>query len=161
MVDNHRICWLFIVYDSEKNPLRCLIPLALRDQALLDAMLALAARHSANDEQSLVNGMGGSPASTADWDALRFKYHAIQGLLRSIQTTHSYQDATVATVFLLVFLDLLESGCDRWNYHLEGAKTLMALSSSHDSGFTVERVRKFIIKQIHLYVTLHPEGSTV
>ena len=37
----------------------------------------------------------------------------------------------------------------------------MALTPSHGPGRTVERVRKFIIKQIHLYVFFHPENSTV
>jgi hypothetical protein len=57
----------------------------------------------------------------------------------------------VATVFLLVFLDLLESGCDQWNYHLEGAKSLLALTPTEDPGRTVQRLRQFITKQIHLY----------
>lgn len=86
-----------------------------------------------------------------DREALRFKFRAIQGLARSVNAGSPNRDSTVASVFLLVFLDLLESGCDRWNYHLEGAKTLMALTPAHDPGRTVERVRKFIIKQTHLY----------
>ena len=97
MADNHRICWLFIVYVSESNPFRRLIPLALSDPVLLDAILALAARHRANDEQSVVNGTPGSPVSTIDREALQFKYRALRGLSRSIRTQDSYQDATVAS----------------------------------------------------------------
>ncbi|KAL4930333.1 Zn(II)2Cys6 transcription factor [Aspergillus undulatus] len=153
---NQRICQLFIVYDSQNNPFRSLIPLAFGDKVLLDAMLALAARHRANFEQpfSTSSAEPMSMATNRDKEALRFKYRAIQGLAHSINTQHPYKDGTVASVFLLVFLDLLESGCDRWNYHLEGAKNLMALKPSHDPGRTIEKVRKFIIKQIHLIEAL-------
>ncbi|KAL4767551.1 fungal-specific transcription factor domain-containing protein [Aspergillus nidulans var. acristatus] len=153
---NDRICQVFIVYDSENNPFRSLISLALSDSVLLDAMLALAARHRANSEQPFsANRADVSTISTdTDREALQFKYRAIQGLSRSVSTQHSYQVATVATVFLLVFLDLLESGCDQWNYHLEGAKTLMTLTPSSDPGRTIERIRKFIVKQIHLIESL-------
>ncbi|RDW87047.1 Zn(II)2Cys6 transcription factor [Aspergillus mulundensis] len=153
---NDRICQLFIVYDSVNNPFRSLIPLALNDSVLLDAVLALAARHRANFEQPFSttsnNALTISPA--ADREALRFKYRAIQGLSTSLGAGNSYRDTTVASVFLLVFLDLLESGCDRWNYHLEGAKTLMALTPNQDPGRTVERIRRFIIKQLHLIEAL-------
>ncbi|KAL4919014.1 fungal-specific transcription factor domain-containing protein [Aspergillus aurantiobrunneus] len=153
---NDRICQLFIVYDSENNPFRSLIPLALSDSVLLDAVIALAARHRANLEQPFsTTGEDNTTTSVdAPREALRFKYRAIQGLSQSVNSKPPYRDATVASVFLLVFLDLLESGCDRWNYHLEGAKSLMALTPAHDPGRTVERVRRFIIKQIHLIEAL-------
>ncbi len=92
-----------------------------------------------------------------DREALRFKFRAIQGLARSVNAGTPNRDSTVASVFLLVFLDLLESVFDRWNYHLEGAKTLMALTPAHDPGRTVERIRKFIIKQTHLYDPPSPD----
>ncbi|KAL2829417.1 fungal-specific transcription factor domain-containing protein [Aspergillus cavernicola] len=153
---NDRICELFIVYDSQNNPFRSLISLALSDTVLLKAVLALAARHRTNFEQPFsTNGTVAYPISVnTEKDALHFKYHAIQGLSHSLNGGNSYQDATVASVFLLVFLDLIESGCDRWNYHLEGAKSLMALTPSHNPGHTLQRIRKFIVKQIHLIEAL-------
>ncbi|KAL4969826.1 Zn(II)2Cys6 transcription factor [Aspergillus stella-maris] len=153
---NNQICQLFIVYDSENNPFRNLISIALGDTILLNAVLALAARHRANQQQpfSTKAQVSVSASTHIDQEALRFKYRAIQGLSKSINAQHSYQDETVASVFLLVFLDLLESGCDQWNHHLEGAKSLMTLRPSHDPGRTVERVRKFIMKQIHLIEAL-------
>ncbi|KAL4786479.1 fungal-specific transcription factor domain-containing protein [Aspergillus varians] len=153
---NDRICQLFIVYDSENNPFRSLIPLALADPILLEAVLALASRHRANFEQPFSTNAGAIPSASVDTDpeALRYKYRAIQGLSHSVNAKLPYHDSTVASVFLLVFLDLLESGCDRWNYHLEGAKTLMALKPSNDPGRTMEKVRNFIMKQIHLIEAL-------
>ncbi|KAL2839110.1 fungal-specific transcription factor domain-containing protein [Aspergillus pseudoustus] len=153
---NDRICQLFIVYDSQNNPFRNLIPLALSDNVLLDALLGLAARHRANfDHPFLINGTQETLASAEPHhEALRFKHRAIQGLTKALQGREAYRDTTVATVFLLVFLDLLESGCDQWNYHLEGAKSLMAIIPSEDPGRTVQRIRQFITKQIHLIEAL-------
>lgn len=69
------------------------------------------------------------------------------------------QDTTVASIFLLIFLDLIESGSDGWNFHLEGAKKLISSTypkSDHQNGInqgpgeTVQDIREFITKQIHL-----------
>lgn len=59
----------------------------------------------------------------------------------------------MASIFLLVFLDLLESGSDQWNVHLEGAKSLLAFNSplNDNPGQTVQEIRDFIAKQIYLY----------
>ncbi|KAL2812213.1 fungal-specific transcription factor domain-containing protein [Aspergillus granulosus] len=153
---NDRICELFIVYDSHTNPFRNLIPLALSDTVLLDALLGLAARHRANfDHPFSTSGTEELPTSAeTHHDALHFKHRAIQGLAQALNGQKAYRDTTVATIFLLVFLDLLESGCDQWNYHLEGAKSLMALTPSEDPGHTIQRIRQFITKQIHLIEAL-------
>ncbi|KZF25138.1 C6 transcription factor (Acr-2) [Xylona heveae TC161] len=154
---NDRICKVFIVYDSEKNPFRSLIPLGLNEPVLLETILALAARHLANAGH-LFSDLGERmlPESVnAHCEALHFKHRAIQGLASTLRNPALYQkDATIASVFLLVFLDLLESGCDRWNYHLEGAKRLMTLMKPHDPGRTIEGIRHFITNQIHLIESL-------
>lgn len=63
----------------------------------------------------------------------------------------------MASIFLLIFLDLLESGSDRWNVHIEGAKSLIALldqpmGPGDYPGQTVQELRNFIAKQIYQYV---------
>lgn len=77
----------------------------------------------------------------------------------------SKQDTTVASIFLLVFLDLLESGSDGWNFHLEGAKNLIASTYpqsdseagiNHGPGQTVQEIRAFITKQIKVSVYQRP-----
>ncbi|KAL2836795.1 fungal-specific transcription factor domain-containing protein [Aspergillus pseudodeflectus] len=153
---NDRICELFIVYDSQSNPFRNLIPLALSDPVLLDALLGLAARHRANFDHPFSTSTTQDMPAFAEphHEALRFKHRAIQGLAQALNGQKGYRDATVATVFLLVFLDLLESGCDQWNYHLEGAKSLLALTPIEDPGRTIQRLRQFITKQIHLIEAL-------
>lgn len=73
----------------------------------------------------------------------------------------SKKDTTVASIFLLIFLDLLESGSDGWNFHLEGLKNLIASVYTQSEsqavvnqgpGQTVQEIRGFITKQTHLYV---------
>ncbi|EAW13231.1 Zn(II)2Cys6 transcription factor [Aspergillus clavatus NRRL 1] len=137
-----------------------LISLALKDPLLLQAALALAARHRANEGQSFDGAQALLPwMGNAQQDALVFKHKAIQGLSQVVgDAASSRSDTTVATIFLLIFLDLLESGNDRWNIHLGGAKTLMSLSKSlsqvSDPGRTVQEIRSFITKQIYLIETL-------
>ncbi|KAF7183562.1 hypothetical protein CNMCM7691_003841 [Aspergillus felis] len=157
---NDRICKLFIVYDSNHNPFRNLISLAVKDPLLLSAVLALAARHRANEGQTF-NGVEAPVPwmDNAQQDALVFKHQAIQGLSQIIGDPGSCRtDSTVASIFLLIFLDLVESGNDRWNVHLEGAKALLSLSKSlsqvNDPGWTVQKIRSFITKQIYLIETL-------
>ncbi|KAJ5798766.1 uncharacterized protein N7503_006271 [Penicillium pulvis] len=162
---NERICKLFIVYDSDKNPLRSLIALGLKDPVLLKALLALAARHHFNTGQSF--DQAETPTEprlvNANRDALFFKHQAIEALSHSLSDNQNYmQDTTMASIFLLIFLDLIESGSDGWNIHLEGVKKLIAsyLPSESQAGVnqgpgeTVQEIRGFIAKQIHLIETL-------
>ncbi|GLA05519.1 hypothetical protein AnigIFM60653_006011 [Aspergillus niger] len=161
---NESICGLFIVYDSDRNPLRALMSLALLDHTLLKSVLALAARHRVNRHCSFhdLTIKASSDQMIANADALRFKYQAIQGIAQALgDATSRNKDTTVASIFLLVFLDLLESGSDRWNVHLEGAKRLMEPStpdsqavSRHDSGQTIEDLRNFLASQIYSIETL-------
>ncbi|PWY93406.1 hypothetical protein BO94DRAFT_614476 [Aspergillus sclerotioniger CBS 115572] len=161
---NDRICKLFIVYDSEKNPFRALISLSLLDRTLLKSVLALAARHRVNRDCSFHDLTIQPPPgpANAQLDALRFKYQAIQGISKDLgDSTSGKKDTTVASIFLLIFLDLLESGSDRWNVHLEGAKRLMDFNlpepragSRHDPGQTVQEIRNFLASQIYSIETL-------
>jgi hypothetical protein len=155
------------MYDSNRNPLRNLIPAALGHPVLLMSILALSARHKANaartcyqSESAIHSGLGLQDAS---YNALHFKYNAIQGLSRALGTARpSQKDIIVASAFLLIFLDLLESGSDKWNFHLEGIKSLIAqipasqaprTMTSQDMGTTVQGLRDFILRQIYLIDT--------
>lgn len=77
----------------------------------------------------------------------------------------------MATILLLIFLDLLESGIDGWDYHLQGAKGLVNLyqslvaprasGQSEDSGETAQELRRFIDRQFSLYVVSPAVGYSV
>ncbi|OQD78512.1 hypothetical protein PENDEC_c001G00818 [Penicillium decumbens] len=164
--DNERICKLFIVYDSDKNPFRSLIALGMKDLVLLKALLAMAARHHVNAGQPFhqLGNLTSPRLISANRDALLFKHQAMEALSHSLRDRNlANQDTTVASVFLLIFLDLLESGSDGWNFHLEGAKSLIASIYKHSEdqavinqgpGETVRGIRDFIMKQIYLIETL-------
>lgn len=135
-----------------------------QDPVLMKALLALAARHHVNTghsfHQTELPASSSLQLANANQDALSFKHQAMEALSNSLRDTQlSKKDTTVASIFLLIFLDLLESGSDGWNFHLQGAKNLIASTfSNSDSeasadqgpGQTIEEIRGFIIKQIYL-----------
>lgn len=140
-----------------------MIPLALQDSVLINAVLTLAARHHANTGYSFHQREAGlilPVPRNAYRQALSYKHKAIQGLTSSVEHATSIKhDTTLASIFLLIFLDLLESGSDRWNIHLEGAKSLITYNKSlldftncmaHGPGQTVQEIRDFINSQIYL-----------
>ncbi|OQE45851.1 hypothetical protein PENCOP_c001G09005 [Penicillium coprophilum] len=163
---NERICKLFIVYDSDRNPFRSLISFGLKDPVLQKGILALAARHRANTGQSFhqLQAPTSDGLINANRDALLFKHQAMEALSRVLgDETIVKSDTTVASIFLLIFLDLLEFGSDGWNFHLEGAKGLIALHRplleaqagvNNGPGQTVQEIWGFISNQIHLIETL-------
>lgn len=129
------------------------------------AILALAARHHANTGRSFYQSGATETnlrSTNAHRDALFYKHQAIQRLSCAVNdATSCRQDTTLASIFLLIFLDLLESGSDRWNLHLEGAKSLIAFNqpllgsptgTTQDPGRTVHEIRNFITSQIYLCV---------
>lgn len=130
----------------------------------MKALLALAARHHVNKGQSFHEPVSPTSAQlvTADRHALAFKHQAMEALSKSLADPKlSNQDTTVASIFLLVFLDLLESGSDGWNFHLEGAKNLIASTYPQSGcqagvnqgpGQTLQEIRAFITKQIKVSV---------
>jgi hypothetical protein len=140
---------------------------------LQKAILALAARHHANAGQPFnrVKSLTSSGPVNADRDALLFKHQAMEALSRVIGAGDTLKnDTTVASIFLLIFLDLLESGSDGWNFHLEGAKSLITshqllLKSqagvNNGPGQTLQEIWGFISKQIHLCVIVNLVTQTL
>lgn len=136
-----------------------------QDPVLMKALLALAARHHVNTghsfHQTELPASSSLQLSNANQDALLFKHQAMEALSYSLRDTESFKkETTVASIFLLIFLDLLESGSDGWNFHLQGAKNLIASTFFHSDsnlelGQTIEEIRGFIIKQIDLWVFPH------
>lgn len=160
-VDDKRVCKLYILYDSDSNPFRKLLPYALEDVALQKSIVALAARHFANTGYSFdrVEANSSHRYERAELSALQFKKQSIDALSRSLSRTESCnKDATLASILLLIFLDLLESGIDGWSLHIQGAKVihqLLAQLGSHgntevDRGDTATEMRQFITRQLFL-----------
>lgn len=131
------------------------------------SIVAVAARHFANSARSFNQTDDASSPRfvNANVDALHFKKRAIKALSSSLSHPEpSQKDAIMATILLLIFLDILESGIDGWKYHLHGAEGLVKISQSmlepgasghitSDSGGTVEETRRFVARQFALYAS--------
>ncbi|UKZ71123.1 uncharacterized protein TrAtP1_012086 [Trichoderma atroviride] len=160
-----RVCKLYILYDSDSNPFRKLLPYALEDVALQKSIVALAARHFANTGYSFdrIEANSSHRYEKAELSALQFKKQSIDALSRSLSHTESCKkDATLASILLLIFLDLLESGIDGWSLHIQGAKVIHQLlaelgsngDTKVDHGQTATEIRQFITRQLFLIETL-------
>lgn len=92
-----------------------------------------------------------------NYTALLFKHQAIEELSFSLQNPHqSDVNITLASIFLLIILDLYESGNDSWETHLEAAKTFIASNRAlldtkrANSDKMVTGVMEYIIIQIYM-----------
>lgn len=128
------------------------------------SIVALAARHFANTGYSFdrIEANSSHQYEKAELSALQFKKQSIDALSRSLSYTQSCnKDATLASILLLIFLDLLESGIDGWSLHIQGAKVihqlLADLGSNRDTridrGETATEIRHFITRQLFLYAS--------
>ncbi|GAM39336.1 hypothetical protein TCE0_034r10805 [Talaromyces pinophilus] len=131
------------LYDAVKNPYRDLIPYINGSSVLADSLAAIGAIQFAyksdNHGQLLIDAAAGDEASFKagltlmkphDTQAyehfLRLKQRALHQL--SADVSHPLtriDDRTVAAMFVLILLDVIESGNTSWMYHLEGAKNIL------------------------------------
>ncbi|CAG8269047.1 unnamed protein product [Penicillium olsonii] len=171
--DCKRICKLYILYDSDRNPFRNLLAYTEENSPLQKSILALAARHFANTGHSF-NQISTDLHPRFDQghlDALLFKKQAIEGLSSSLSRIDMHEkDSLTAAILLLIFLDILESGIDGWKSHLRGVKSLVGLywtlkspvssgTFHKDPGDTVQETRRFIATQFSLYVSVFRGSS--
>ncbi|KUL90707.1 hypothetical protein ZTR_00045 [Talaromyces verruculosus] len=125
------------LYDAVKNPYRDLIPYINGSSVLADSLAAIGAIQFAyksdNHGQLLIDAAAGDEASFKagltlmkphDTQAyehfLRLKQRALHQL--SADVSHPLtriDDRTVAAMFVLILLDVIESGNTSWMYHLE------------------------------------------
>lgn len=138
--------------------------MALQNPILGKVILALAARHLANHGQTFGSNLSEAlllpETMKYDRDALLFKHHAIAGLSNALgDPKQCYKDINLASVFLLVLLDLLESGGEEWQVHLHGAKSLITSSfrqppldnsAKQESTHVIPDTRDFVIQHIVL-----------
>ncbi|KID85262.1 C6 transcription factor (Acr-2) [Metarhizium guizhouense ARSEF 977] len=155
------------MYDSIENPLRKVTGAALHNPLLLSSIIALSARHLANARLPVLQPGEASPSSTwcsTDHTALLFKHKTLKGLSDAVQDAKlRMMDTTVASALLLVFLNLMESGRDDWNTHLEGIKRITSQievplehkgTSFQGLGLCVTGLRDFVVRQIYVIEVL-------
>ncbi|XRM40442.1 hypothetical protein ABZX51_003762 [Aspergillus tubingensis] len=155
------VCKLFVMFDSQRNPLRQLIPAALANPILTASIMAISARHMANGQQLYSERQDGDHATRfqAHPDGLMYKQKAIRGLIQALNDpVPKSRDVLVLSAFILIFLDLLESGRDHWKSHLGGIKQLVhdmhTAGTSQNLEATIEGMREFVLGQIYLIETL-------
>lgn len=100
--------------------------------------------------------------SKTNRDALSLKHRAIKALCGALRgPVELERDATIASVYILILLDLLESGSSGWQEHLEGARALSepiqpqteitpALVSDSPRGS--HDLRSFLLQKLYLCV---------
>jgi hypothetical protein len=98
------------------NPYRHLLPAATQHPALLNGMLAVAARHHSN--------LCGTPVTKhLHYKGLSFSY--LSRDLQRLGTKGILTEPTLAVVMLFIFFETLDSGLDTWKIHLRGARRLI------------------------------------
>lgn len=132
-----RICPFIVVFDGIRNPFRQLIPLIGNSKAMVQTIMAISACHSIHEISGLpvvptINKLELSsrtevPDLNPSRTYLHYKNQALRFLSDDLANSkRSAESSTLATVILLMVLDLIESGAGSWSIHLEGAKRLMA-----------------------------------
>jgi hypothetical protein len=163
------------MYDSLENPLRRVIGAAFDNPLLLYSIIALSTRHRANSRLSFSEcgtrrtRTSSTTSTTEEHIALAFKYKTIKKLSDAINDPGLCAlDTTIIGAFLMIFLNVLESGRDHWNIHLKGMKSLINQMQApggtegtkrHDLASCVTDIRGFVIRQIYLYALHRSEYS--
>jgi hypothetical protein len=151
------------LYDAVKNPYRELIPYINGSSVLANSLAAIGAiqfaykseNHgqflidaAAGDEASLKAGMAlMKPRDTKAYEHfLRLKQRALHQL--SAEVSHPLariDDRTVAAMFVLILLDVIESGNTSWMYHLEGAKNILRSRFSGNRLPSTDGIDAFVV----------------
>jgi len=121
-----------------QNPYRDLMALIRSSPLILKTILAVSARDFTNfntqssacsDWESLSLDTGNALQSPSGYHALTFKQSALTQLQHDLKhASELNRDSMIASISLLVFVELLESGKDAWKVHLEGVKQLLQLN---------------------------------
>lgn len=88
------------------------------------------------------------PRDTQAYDHfLRIKQRALRQLSTEVSRSFArIDDRTIAAIFVLILLDMIESGNTAWMYHLEGAKNILrARFSNVDSLSSSDGINSFIV----------------
>jgi len=122
---DERVARDFVLFDRPPdNPYRSLMPEAAHNPALLNGILAVAARHHSN----LTNT---SVTKHLPYKGLSFNY--LSQDLQRLGTKGILTEPTLAVVMLFIFFETLDGGLDTWKTHLRGARHLIQECQALDS----------------------------
>jgi hypothetical protein len=135
IVANH-VCPDFVVYDSDQNPFRDVIPLTQKHPVLLQIVIANSAIHMLNVSQPFSTSEKGDQKRLSDsrrceshklyYDALTAKQQALNMLRQNLaQKTSMDVDVTLAVIILFINLELMDAGQADWIHHIDGGRLLV------------------------------------
>lgn len=170
---DEQICEDFVLSQKGALLLKDLVPLALRDSVLRNSLLALASRHLSNAWQlsHYTRTTMSSEITKSNRHALTLKHCAIRALSGALRDPVELEkDTTIASVYILILLDLLESGSSGWQEHLEGARALsepMQLQTEIPPALVSDPPRgsqdlcRFLLQNLYLCVHIHNPRSLI
>ena len=154
------VCRDLVAYDiPNHNPFYDLIPMTRQHEVLLQVIIAGSAVHMSNASQKLsVSDTTTPPISSAMpqpkeyRDALVAKQRALYLLNSALDDILSADlDVLLAVVLLFIELELIESGRDKWKWHISGARTIInRLGISTRTPMSL--LRRFLISNCLVYV---------
>jgi len=152
------VCRDFVVYDSEHNSLRDIIPLTHDYPILLQIIIANSAIHMHNatqpfliqessDDGQISASLRNTPGNLYS-DALAAKQRALT-MLRQVlaQQTPKDIDVTLAVVIMFINLELMDAKAADWIHHINGGRKIIeALCKSEQLQITTASpLRRFLV----------------
>ncbi|KAI1076923.1 fungal-specific transcription factor domain-containing protein [Whalleya microplaca] len=144
----HRCCVECTLYeDDSRNRFKEFLALVPSNPVLIHSLIAVSASHQAqagasiphaSSRPAILDGTAPDCDSLTRYDKLYLTQHSDalthstigMGALREGLASTDCSDASVAAVFLLIWVDIMDSGKTSWKYHLEGLKVLISLRRS-------------------------------
>lgn len=169
---NRTICADMVAFDGLWNPLRDLIPATQAFPYLLHIIIANAAHHVLNRSDPFARSevllqptsdgqaLAKRQAHTQRYyhDALVAKNKALLSLAQAIEVvTEANFDWLLSAILLFINYDLIESGRDQWEVHMDGAQRLVSFLGRSSRPQQMSRVR---IYQLSEYLNFYILGST-
>lgn len=127
IVDDQNFCRLMVLYEiPHENPYRRLLPLVKTSPTLASAISAVGAchyMHTCNRDTSLGSASPDANVRGAYQHALMFKQRTLRLLRVELSDPNKRSDPTIiASILMLLTLDIVESGQGDWKIHVAGAR---------------------------------------
>lgn len=120
-------------------------------------MIVVAVSHHANTNSQcpVSKGTDGLPLTTLCYHLLVFKQRALNHLLQCLDDpSRRHRVPIIASILLLVLLDVLGAGSETWNLHLVGAKYLLTPAAHINcESTTFQDTQGFITYQFQVYAS--------
>jgi len=173
-----QLCEVMVVYDMPgRNPMRDLIPVSSTHPFLLHVIVANSAFHVFNITDNPVHQLKYrgeiSPTVSTYYQVVRrfgrpfesykhallAKHHALTLLAKNVASVNASNiDTILVTILLFISYALLESGCDKWKVHMDGAlKLIRLLGTPPYLQSPMSRLRQTILSDFLVFYIL---GST-